>query len=242
MSFAPSPASTGYVQAECIFTELMLQEVLEEGNKSESHKAFPQKSWPIGQKELEFLEQQFQEVHPGILAVEDLDSFVEDLDYFEDFENECWNLSTGNLSGGEFEKELEPHPQVLDKVFRKFLVIFGDLPDPNTCKKLVEMDLKLKPEWQGIPLRCRPYPLNPGDEKQQNDQVEELIAKGIVEEYLGTDFPKFCSPCFMVPKKGTDTKRLTIEYKRLNARTESHVGSIPNMEVTLERMSKNKWK
>ena len=46
----------------------------------------------------------------------------------------------------------------------------------------------------------------------------------------------------MVPKKGTTVKRLTVDYKRLNQRTEAHVGTIPNMEVTLENMSSVRYK
>ena len=47
----------------------------------------------------------------------------------------------------------------------------------------------------------------------------------------------------MVPKKGTNVKRLTVDYKRLNQRTETHVGTIPNMEITLENIQdgQEKW-
>jgi hypothetical protein len=43
--------------------------------------------------------------------------------------------------------------------------------------------------------------LKPEDEKQQEEQLQELLNKGVVEEYVGTEFPKFCSPTFMVPKR-----------------------------------------
>ena len=65
-----------------------------------------------------------------------------------------------------------------------------------------------------------------------------MLGKGLIEEYLGTDYPKYRSLTFMIPKKNSEVKRLTVDYKKLNARTEQHVGSLPNMEVTLERMAK----
>ena len=63
----------------------------------------------------------------------------------------------------------------------------------------------------------------------------------MIEEYLGTKYPKYCSPTFMIAKKNSEVRRLTVDYKRLNARTEQHVGSLPNMEMTLEKMAMCRW-
>ena len=36
--------------------------------------------------------------------------------------------------------------------------VFGELPPPASCDKLVQMDLKLKPGFVGHKIRRRPYP------------------------------------------------------------------------------------
>ena len=44
-------------------------------------------------------------------------------------------------------KLLDPRVQ---KLIRTYLEVFGELPPPPSCDKLVQMDLKLKPElWVG---------------------------------------------------------------------------------------------
>ena len=70
----------------------------------------------------------------------------------------------------------------LQKLIRTYLVVFGELPLPASCDKLVQMDLKLKPEFVGIKIRKRPYP----DPKEQADEIErqiqECIDAGLVLE------------------------------------------------------------
>ena len=55
---------------------------------------------------------------------------------------------------------------ILDPRLKKLLLtyeeVFGDLPPPLSCKKLVQMDLKLKPEFEKTPGRRRPYPASTG--------------------------------------------------------------------------------
>ena len=50
----------------------------------------------------------------------------------------------------------------LDRRLKKMLLtheeVFGALPPPLSCKKLVQMDLKLKPEFEKMRVRRRPYP------------------------------------------------------------------------------------
>ena len=52
-------------------------------------------------------------------------------------------------------KLLDPRVQ---KLIRTYLEVFGELPPPASCDKLVQMDLKLKPEFVGHKIRRRPYP------------------------------------------------------------------------------------
>ena len=59
----------------------------------------------------------------------------------------------------------------LDPRLKKLLItyeeVFGALPPPLSCKKLVQMDLKLKPEFEKTRVRRRPYPA-------PQEQVEPL--------------------------------------------------------------------
>ena len=50
-------------------------------------------------------------------------------------------------------KLLDPRVQ---KLIRTYLEVFGELPPPASCDKLVQMDLKLKPEFVGHRMRRRP--------------------------------------------------------------------------------------
>ena len=46
----------------------------------------------------------------------------------------------------------------LQKLLLTYEEVFGALPPPLSCKKLVQMDLKLKPEFEKTRVRRRPYP------------------------------------------------------------------------------------
>ena len=59
---------------------------------------------------------------------------------------------------------LEPR---LKKLLPTYEEVFGALPPPLSCKKLVQMDLKLKPEFEKTRVRRRPY-------RAPQEQVEEI--------------------------------------------------------------------
>ena len=117
-----------------------------------------------------------------------------------------------------------------------------ELPPPASCDKLVQMDLKLKPEFVGHKIRRRPYPAP----KEQADEIErhiqECIDARLVLEYKDGDYPLHCSPCFLVAKPGSTAKRLVVDYRELNKKTLNHSGSIPNMESTLEKIASCRYK
>ena len=46
----------------------------------------------------------------------------------------------------------------LSEVIQKYQGVFGALPPPLSCKKLVQMDLKFKPEFEGSVLRRASIP------------------------------------------------------------------------------------
>ena len=47
----------------------------------------------------------------------------------------------------------------MQKLIRTYLEVFGELPPPASCDKLVQMDLKLKPEFVGHKIRGDPIQL-----------------------------------------------------------------------------------
>ena len=136
-------------------------------------------------------------------------------------------------------KLLEPRVQ---KLIRTYLEVFGELPPPASCDKLVQMDLTLKPEFVGHKIRRRPYPAP----KEQADgikrQIQECINAGVVLQYKVGDYPQHWSPCFLVAKPGSTAKRLVLDYGELNKKTLNHSGSIPNMESTLEKIASCRYK
>ena len=61
------------------------------------------------------------------------------------------------------DEDMEDKIRLLDpgvqKLMRTYLKVFGDLPPPASCDKLVQMNLKLKPEFVGHKIRRRPTQL-----------------------------------------------------------------------------------
>ena len=86
--------------------------------------------------------------------------------------------------------------------------MFGELPPPASYDKLVQKDLKLKPEFVGHKIRRRTYaaPKEQADEIEL--QIQECIDAGLVLEYKDGDYSQHSSPCFMVAKPGSTAKRL----------------------------------
>ena len=77
-------------------------------------------------------------------------------------------------------KQLDPRVQTL---IRTYLEVFGELPPPASCDKLVQMDLKLKPELVGHKIRRRPYPAPKEQADEIERQIQEFIDTGLVLEY-----------------------------------------------------------
>ena len=134
----------------------------------------------------------------------------------------------------------------LDPRLKKLLItyeeVFGALPPPLSCKKLVQMDLKLKPEFEKTRVRRRPYPAPQEQVEEIERQIQECIDAGLVEEYKQGDYPHHCSPCFLVAKPGSTALRLVVDYREVNKKTQNHSGSIPITENTLERIAKCRYK
>ena len=130
----------------------------------------------------------------------------------------------------------------LKKLLLTYEEVLGALPPPLCCKKLVQMDVKLKPEFKKTRVRRRPYPAPQEQVEEIERQIQECIDAGLVEEYKKGDYPHHCSPCFLVATPRSTALRLVVDYGEVNKKTQNHSGSIPNMENTLERITKCRYK
>ena len=104
------------------------------------------------------------------------------------------------------------------------------------------MDLKLKPEFEKTRVRRRRYPAPQEQVRKIKPQIQECIDAGLVEEYKRGDYPHHCSLCFLVEKRGSTALQLVVDYGEINKKTQNHSGSIPNMENTLQRIAKCRYK
>ena len=69
---------------------------------------------------------------------------------------------TQGASNSHSDEDMEDKIKLLDprvqKLIRTYLEVFRELPPAASCDELVQMDLKLKPEFVGHKIRRRPYP------------------------------------------------------------------------------------
>ena len=145
---------------------------------------------------------------------------------------------TGNLHSDE---DLEDKIKLLDprvqKLIRTYLEVFGELPSLASCDKLVQMDLKLKPEFVGHKIRRRPYKAPKEQVGEIERQIQECIPAGLLLGYIDGDYPEHSRLCFLAATSGSTAKRLVVDYRELNKKALNHLGSIPNMESILEKIA-----
>ena len=89
--------------------------------------------------------------------------------------------------------------------------MFGELLHRAFCDKLVQMDLKLKPEFVGHKIRRRPYPAPKEQADEIKRQIQECMDAGLVLEYKYGDYPQHYSPCSLVAKPGSTAKQLVVD-------------------------------
>ena len=150
---------------------------------------------------------------------------------------------TENLHG-ELEKDLDKYKNEprLYNLLCKYKDIFGPLPPPQNACPLVQMDIQLKEEWVGKPLRQKCWPLPVKDQEEIEQQANELLKAGLIEAFPPGEIPLVCSPTFLVDKKESKTRRMVIHFRKLNARAKAHAGYLPNMEQLVESLAKCRYK
>ena len=70
----------------------------------------------------------------------------------------------------------------LKKLLLTYEEVLGALPAPPSCKKVVEVDLKLKPRFEKTQVRRGPYPAPQEQVEERRRQIQEYIDAGVVEE------------------------------------------------------------
>ena len=104
-----------------------------------------------------------------LYAYQGLKDTTKDAEQVEDHLLASIHQGASNLHSDEHMEDkirlLDPRVQ---KLIRTYLEVFGELPPPPSCDKLVQMDLKLTPEFVGHKIRRRPYPAP----KEQADEIE----------------------------------------------------------------------
>ena len=90
-------------------------------------------------------------------------------------------------------------------------------------------------EHKSTTVRSKPFPASKADSEEIMRQITECIAADLVEKYDQAEYPKHCSPCFLVDKPGSNAKKFVVHYGKLNKLTEKHSGILPSLEQALER-------
>ena len=124
---------------------------------------------------------------------------------------------TQGASNLHFDEDMENKIKLSDprvqKLMRTYLEVSGELPPPASCDKLVQMDLKLKPEFVGHKIPRRPYPAPKEQADEIERQIQDCIDAGLVLEYKDGDYPQHWSPCFLVAKPGSKAQRLVADCR-----------------------------
>ena len=136
-------------------------------------------------------------------------------------------------------RALDPRVQ---KLIRTYMELFGELPPPGSCDKVVEMNLELKHEFVGHKIRRRPYPAHKVQADEIERQIQGCIDAGLVLEYQDGQYPLHCSPCFLVANPGSTAKPLVLDNGDLNKKTLNLSDSIANMESTPEKIASCRYK
>ena len=63
--------------------------------------------------------------------------------------------------------------------------VFGELPPPQKGQTLVQLDLQIKKEFEGMPLKSKCWPMPKPDQEEIENQANEMVRAGLAEEYTG---------------------------------------------------------
>ena len=104
------------------------------------------------------------------------------------------------------------------------------------------LDMTLKPEFEGSVVGRRPYPVPQDQIDEIECQIQECIDAGLLKEYNPGDYPRHCSPLFLVAQPGSSAMRLVVDDSEVNKKTQNPSESIPTVKNTLVRIAKCRFK
>ena len=142
--------------------------------------------------------------------------------------SECYSVSRdeygkSNLAAAnDFKEKIKNLPSKIQEVLHPRKVAFGPLMAHGSCEKLVIMDLELMDEHKNTTLRSKPFPASKADSEKIRRQITESIAADLAQKYEQADYPKHCSPCFLVDKPESNAKGLVVHYGKLNKLTKKN--------------------
>ena len=81
------------------------------------------------------------------------------------------------------------------------------------------MDFELMAEHKNTTVRSKPFPASNADTEEIMRQMTECIEADLAQNCEQAEYPKHCSPCFLVDKPGSNAKRLVVHYGKPNKLT-----------------------
>ena len=123
-----------------------------------------------------------------LYAYQGLKNTTKDTEPVEDLLPASIQQGASNLHSDEdMEGKIKLLDPTVQNLISTYLEVSGELPPPASCDKLVQKDLKLKPEFVGHKIRRRPYPAPKEQADEIEQQTQECIDAGLVLEYKDGD-------------------------------------------------------
>ena len=140
------------------------------------------------------------------------------------------------------EDKIKPLDPRVQKPIRTYLEVFAELTPPASCDKLVQTDLKLKPEFMGPRISRRLYPAPKEQADEIERQIQECIDAGLVLENKDGDHPQRWSPVSWLLNLGLQPNGWWWTMESGTRRRVAHSGSIHNMESFLDKIPSCRYK
>lgn len=77
-----------------------------------------------------------------------------------------------------------------------------------------------------VPIKQKPYRVSPTKLKIIKEQVEEMLEKDVIEPSTSPN----AAPVVLVPKKQDPKPRFCVDYRKLNAATQTDAYRFPNIQ------------
>jgi Reverse transcriptase (RNA-dependent DNA polymerase)./Integrase core domain. len=117
------------------------------------------------------------------------------------------------------------HRAILLPILTEFSDVF-EPPAANNTTLTTQHTIELT---DPRPIHQRPYPLSPAKTKILYDQLNEMLANGIVEPSTS----QYSSPPVLVERSGK-APRFCVDYRKINAVTKSEASSLPKIAEVLK--------